>query len=76
MLWSLKLAQPIALKDGRTIATLGQAREMMLSVPPNHRQGAVWRYVAELLTEAAADRASVAEVEEMLLRGLKGAGLL
>jgi hypothetical protein len=76
MPWSRKLAEPIALKDGRTIATLGDAREMMLSIPPNHRQDAVWRYHAELLDEAAADRASVAEVEEMLLRGLRAAGLL
>jgi hypothetical protein len=76
MPWTRKFAEPITLKDGRTIATLGEAREMMLSVPPNHRQGAVWRYVAELLDEAAADRASVAEVEDMLLRGLTEAGLI
>jgi len=33
MPWSRKLATPIVLKDGRMIATLGEAREMMLSVP-------------------------------------------
>jgi hypothetical protein len=34
MPWSRKLAKPIILKDGRTIATSGQAREMMLSLSP------------------------------------------
>jgi hypothetical protein len=76
MPWTRKFAEPITLKDGRTIATLGEAREMMLSVPPYHRQGAVWRYAAELLDEAAADRASVVEVEEILWRGLRTAGLI
>jgi hypothetical protein len=39
MSWSRKLANPIVLKDGRTIATLGDAREMMLSLPVLHRNG-------------------------------------
>jgi hypothetical protein len=34
MNWSHKLAKPITLNDGRTILTLGEAREMMLSLPP------------------------------------------
>ncbi len=33
MTWARKFAKPIALKDGRTILTLGEARELMLSVP-------------------------------------------
>jgi hypothetical protein len=41
MPWTRKFAEPIALKDGRTIATLGGAREMMLSVPPSNRRFAV-----------------------------------
>jgi hypothetical protein len=76
MSWSRPLTTPIVLKDGRTVTTFAEVRELMVSIPPRYRQGAVWRYVGELLSEAANDRAMVAEVEEMLLRGLKGAGLL
>jgi hypothetical protein len=38
MSWSTELANPIALKDGRLIATLGRAREMMFSIPPPRRR--------------------------------------
>jgi hypothetical protein len=78
MTWARKLSQPIALIDGRTIATLGEAREMMLSLPPLHRRGTVWRYAAELLNEAAADKASVphADAEAQLMLTLKAEGLI
>jgi hypothetical protein len=55
MSWSRKLAKPIVLKDGRTIATLGDAREMMLSLPVLHRNGVMWQFTAEILKDAAAD---------------------
>jgi hypothetical protein len=46
------------------------AREVLLTVTPTARRGAVWRCLSKLLIDAAADRASMIEVEEMLLRGL------
>jgi hypothetical protein len=76
MPWSRALTTPIKLKDGRTLATLGEAREMMLSVPPLHRRGPVWRYAAEVLNEAAADRASIEDVEDQLTRALQAEGLI
>jgi hypothetical protein len=76
MPWSRRLNNPIALKDGRTVATLAHMRELTLSIPVEVRRGGPWRYIPELLKEAAADRASVTAVEEMLLRGLRVAGLL
>jgi hypothetical protein len=54
MPWSRKLATPITLNDGRTIATLSQARELMLSLPITNRHGDMWRYTAGLLNVAAA----------------------
>jgi hypothetical protein len=48
-----KLPQPIKLKDGRKIATLGQARELMLARPERHQIRLFWQYAAELLIEAA-----------------------
>jgi hypothetical protein len=37
MPWTRKLAAPIVLKNGRKIATLGQARELMLALPERHQ---------------------------------------
>jgi hypothetical protein len=48
-----------------------EMRQLMIAMPANFRQRAVWRYIAELLTETANDRASVDEVAEMLVSGLK-----
>jgi hypothetical protein len=76
MSWSRKFAKPIVLKDGRTIASLSQAREMMLSLPPIHRRAVVWQSAAELLNEAATDRDSVPEAGAQLTLALKAEGLL
>jgi hypothetical protein len=76
MPWDRALSQPIVLKDGRVITTLAGVRELLIAIPPRYRQGEVWRYVGELLNDAANNRATVDELAEMLARGLKGAGLL
>jgi hypothetical protein len=78
MPWSRTLASPITLKDNRTIATLSQAREMMLSLSPVRRRCDVWRYAADLLNAAAADHSYVphVEAEAQFLRALKAEGLL
>jgi hypothetical protein len=76
MPWDRRFGEPIALLDGRTIATLSDARDVMLTIAPFAQRQAVWRYIAELLKEAAADRAAMTEVEEMLLRGLNTEGLI
>jgi hypothetical protein len=78
MPWSRKLATPITLKDGRTIATLEEARMPVLSLPTLHRNTVMWQYTAELLKEAAADYTHVpdAEMEMQLRRSLKAEGLL
>jgi hypothetical protein len=70
MPWDRSFGVPIALLDGRTITTLAEAREVLMTVAPPVRRSAVWRYLSQLLTEAAADRAAMTEVEEVLLRGL------
>jgi hypothetical protein len=78
MPWSRKLGTPFTLKDGRTIATLGQAREMMLSLSPVRRRCDVWRYAADLLNEAAADHSHVphaeAEAQFLLIRHVASKG--
>jgi hypothetical protein len=59
MPWTRKLANKIKLKDGRTIGTLNQARELLLSIPPTQRETSLWRYIAKALDDAASERASV-----------------
>jgi hypothetical protein len=58
MPWTRKLVTPIKLKDGRTIATLGQARAVMLALPERHQSRPFWQYAAELLIDAAVSRRS------------------
>jgi hypothetical protein len=70
MPWDRRFGVPIALLDGRTITTLSDAREVLLTIAPTARRGAMWRYLSQLFIDAAAGRASTIEVEEMLLRGL------
>jgi hypothetical protein len=78
MFWSRKLAIPIKLKDGRTIATLSQAREVMLSLPIAHRHGEMWRCTADLLSEAAAYNSYLphTDAEAQFMRALKAEGLI
>jgi hypothetical protein len=78
MPWTRKFPQPIKLKDGRRIATLGQARELMLALPVRHRIRPFWQYAAELLIEAAerGNRASLDDAASQLSRALAAQGLL
>jgi hypothetical protein len=54
MPWDRRFGVPIALLDGQTITTLSDAREVLLTVKPTARRGAVWRYLTTLLIDAAA----------------------
>jgi hypothetical protein len=78
MPWSRKLAKSIALRDGRTIVTLGDVRALVLSLPAAHRHTAQWRLIAELLKEDAANFAFVSDlaIEARLALALKAEGLL
>jgi hypothetical protein len=78
MPWSRKLTKSIILKDGRTLATLGEAREMLFSIAGHRRREEMWRYTAELLNEAAADNTAVPhfDAETQLMRALIAEGLI
>jgi hypothetical protein len=76
MTWARKFASPIALKDGRSLASLSEGRALMLSLPEIHRREAVWRRAAELLSEAAADRDSLPDADAQLRRALKAEALI
>jgi hypothetical protein len=78
MPWTRKFPQPIILKNGRKIATLGQARDLMLALPERHHLRPFWQYAAELLIEAAGrpNRASVDDAAAQLSRALSAEGLV
>jgi hypothetical protein len=64
--------------DGRTIETLGDARDLVLSLPEPHQQNAHWRYASELLCKAAcaAEKYAVMDARAQTARALKAEGLL
>jgi hypothetical protein len=78
MPWTRKFPKPIKLKDGRKIANLGQARELMLALPERHQPRPFWQYAAELLIDAAesSNPASVGDAQAQLSRALAAEGLL
>jgi hypothetical protein len=71
MPWSRKLSAPIALKDGRTIATLADARAIMLSLPISRQRIEPWFYVGALLQEAATVPGSISETQAHLMQALR-----
>lgn len=77
MTWTRKLPIPILLKDGRTIATLGQARDVMLALPEHRRMKPFWQYAAELLLDAAEQGGGdIDDAWAQLSRALTAEGLL
>jgi hypothetical protein len=76
MPWDQRFSVPIALLDGRTIATLSDAREMMLSLSPSQRRLAVWRFASLMLIDAAFDNGRLEQAELLFTRALKAERLL
>jgi hypothetical protein len=75
MTWARKFAVPIALNDGRTIATLREARAFMQSLPEPRQHSEHWLYVGAVL-EAAAARGALRNAAKQLTRALKAEGLI
>jgi hypothetical protein len=76
MPWSSKLSAPIVLKDGRTIATFGQARQTILSIREVHQNALHWQHAAVMLSRAAQSKCGIAEAQMQLELALKVEGLL
>jgi hypothetical protein len=76
--WSKQFWKPIVLRDGRVIATLDEARTLLLALPERHQSRPHLQHAAELLIEAArrGDRASVDDAASQLSRALAAEGLL
>jgi hypothetical protein len=53
MAWETKFWRPIKLKDGRTIATLADARMLIMKLPSDHQSKRDWEHASELLSRAS-----------------------
>jgi hypothetical protein len=76
MTWARKFAKPIALKDGRLIATIGDARAVMLSLPERRRRSEHWLYAGALLREASTTNGALKKAGAQLTRALNAEGLI
>jgi hypothetical protein len=78
MTWISKFPRPVVLKDGRKIASLIQARDLIAALPPLHLKNAHWEYATDLVYDAAriSDDASINMAHGQLLRALKAEGLI
>jgi hypothetical protein len=76
MPWSRQLSAPIMLKDGRRLASLGDARQMMASIPDEHRTALHWQHAAVMLTRAAQAKCGIDEAQMQIALALKAEGLL
>jgi hypothetical protein len=78
MPWSAPLTDPIMLRDGRVLMTLGEAAELLTGLHENLQRRAWNQSAAELLMKAAgAGTASAIEAATMQMqRALKREGLM
>jgi hypothetical protein len=76
MTWARKLTAPIILKDGRTIATLSEARAIMQSLPDRRQHSERWLYAGALLLDAAVAGGSLTVARTKLMQALKAEGLI
>jgi hypothetical protein len=78
MTWSRRFPKPLYLSDGRMIATLAEARAIMLALSRSDQTNPHWARAAELLMEAAyrGRQDSVADAGAELSLALKADGLI
>jgi hypothetical protein len=78
MTWSRTLPKRLYLNDGRTLATLAQARDALLALPELHQTDQHWRQAAELLSEASnrGRQDPILDVGAQLSRVLEAEGLM
>ena len=76
MKWTSKFPKPIVLRDGRTIASLIQARDFLATVPAPRLKNSHWQYATDLLYDAAHNSEVVGTAHEQFQRALMAEGLL
>lgn len=78
MPWSRRFQKPLYLNDGRTIATLAEARDIMLALSRLEQTNPHWARAAELLMEAAyrSRKDPILDAGAQLSLALKADGLI
>jgi hypothetical protein len=76
MPWSEPFWKPIKLKDGRLLTTLGDARELIATLPVLKRAESHWRDAEETLSRASVAPSAKDEALAAVVRALKEDGLL
>jgi hypothetical protein len=71
MAWSDEFWKPIRLKDGRALATLRDAREMIATLPPSVRQFEQWQDIQNALARAAYAPSAIDEALSAMVRALR-----
>jgi hypothetical protein len=76
MAWETKFWKPVRLRSGRTIETLGEARDLIRSLPQFRRRNPDWQFASELLARASEATSLADDALAQVLRALKGEGLV
>jgi hypothetical protein len=65
--WDRKLAWPVTVRDGEAVATLSDARRLILNLPDSIQQRVTWQGAAEVLLMAA-ESGSDGDIEQATLQ--------
>jgi hypothetical protein len=76
MPWTDSFWKPIKLNDGRLLTTLGDARELIATLPPAAQVAERWLDADEMLVRAEAAPSARDEALAAVVRALKAEGLL
>lgn len=76
MNWDMKFWRPVKLKNGRTIETLADARDLMRALPEFRRRNPEWQFAAGLLARASEATSLLDDALAQLLRALKAEELI
>ena len=78
MTWHRRFPKPLYLNDGRTVATLAQARDVVLGLPELHQSNPHWQDAAEILLKAAyrGRQDPIFDARKQLSRALEADGLI
>jgi hypothetical protein len=75
MAWETKFSNPVELRSGRTIETVGKARDLIRSLPQFRRRNPEWQLASELLARASEATSLADDALAQFLRALKAEGL-
>jgi hypothetical protein len=76
MAWETKFWKPVKLKDGRTIETFGDARDLIRGLPQFRKGNPQWQFASELLARASEATSLADDALAQLLRVLKAERLV